>query len=257
MQGNVYKAPLIDSLRACARRILKSSSIGKFLYPIVQRVWQSYSKPQKRRRLQRYGFDVLDRMHKLLSENSVPYYCDCGTLIGFLRDKGFIKHDDDIDIAIMPNSVSPQRILSIFRDAGYGFVHAFQYDGRIIEFTVVDYTGVTIDVFLHEWEKEVPGYLKEIFIRWYKDRSYPNEKANIGLRFSLRGPDGLKELQIGGVTTMIPTNAEEVLDSEYGPWRRPDPNFKSEQIKNEELPGYVMRLTLEEALAFGMAREDS
>lgn len=249
MENKMYKKSFLDRVRFLARKILKSSAVGRGLYPTIQKVWKLYAVPRNRRRLRKHGFDILKRLHALLTTHAVPYYCDCGTLIGFIRDGGFIPHDDDIDIAIMPDTVKASSVLKLFLDSGYGFVHAFRYADRMIEFTVADYTGTTIDVFCHKWIKDDPGYLEEIFIRWYKNRNYPNERANTGLKFRLRGPEGLKTITVGGVETSVPSNAEEVLDSEYGPWRKPDPNFKSEQIENEELPDFVFRMTESEALA--------
>lgn len=41
---------------------------------------------------------------------------------------------------------------------------------------------------------------------------------------------------------------EEGFSNEYGHCRVPDLNFKSKQLENEELNGFVCRLTLDEAL---------
>lgn len=244
-----YKAPVLVVVKEFAKRVLKPLAVGRAIYPFVQKVYRAYAIPAKRRRLHKYGYEVLDRLHKLLSENDVPYYCDAGTLLGFVRDGGFIPHDDDIDIGIMPETVPLQKVLKIFMDAGYGFIHAFDYNGRLLEFSVMDVRNISIDVFLHTRCEDDARYLHEIFLRWYPDRTYPNDRANIGLKFRLRGPDGLKTMLVHGVETSVPTNAEEMLDSEYGPWRKPDPNFKSESLKNEEVPGFVFRIDKEAALA--------
>ena len=52
-----------------------------------------------------------------------------------------------------------------------------------------------------------------------------------------------------GASASIPENFEEVLDSEFGPWRVPDPTFKSEMLKHRELPGFCFRIDLQDALA--------
>ena len=165
-----------------------------------------------------------------------------------MSDNGFIKHDDDIDICILPGAATMAHVLKCFLDAGYGYVHGFDYEGRFLEFTVMDPANISIDVFMHKPCEDDSRFLYEIFLRWYPDESYPNERANSALRFRFRGPDGLKTIRIHDVEVSIPSNAEEVLDSEYGPWRVPDPNFKSDQIKNERLPGFAFRMTKEEAL---------
>ena len=164
-------------------------------------------------------------------------------MLGIVRDNGFIKHDDDIDIAIIPDVVRAKDVLRAFIDEGFGFIHGFLYEGEISEFTVRDVSGITIDVFFHKYVPGDKSRFYEVFMRWYADREYPDAMANTALQFNFRGADGLKEVQVNGITTVIPTNAEEMLDSAYGPWREPDPNFKSDSLKFVELPGFSYRAT--------------
>ena len=136
----------------------------------------------------------------------------------------------------------------MFLDAGYGYVHGFDYNGRFLEFTVMDPARISIDVFMHSHCEDDPCFLNEIFLRWFPDRKYPSEKANTGLLFRFLAPNGLKKIEVHGVEVLIPANAEEVLDSEYGPWQHPDPNFKSDSIQHGEVPGYIYRISQDEAL---------
>ena len=243
-----YKESLLDKVKAFVKKILKPSPIGRAVYPCIQKIWKDYSIPRKRRRLHKYGYEVLSRMHKILTDAGVQYYCDAGTLLGFVRDGGFIKNDDDIDICIMPGSASLPKVLKTFLDAGYGYVHGFDYKGRFLEFTVMDPVRISIDVFMHSSCEDDRRFLNEIFLRWFPDREYPSENANTGLLFRFLAPSGLQTTKVHGVEVVIPANAEEVLDSEYGPWRNPDPSFKSDSLTHTELPGYAYRITQDEAL---------
>lgn len=53
------------------------------------------------RQLQLKELEILKKVDRVLKINNVPYFIIGGTLIGALRDKGFISWDDDIDI-MMP-----------------------------------------------------------------------------------------------------------------------------------------------------------
>ena len=249
VEYNAYRKSFILTVKDTVRRFLKTSCLGRIIYPYAQKCWRSYAIPKRQRRLQKFGPEALTRLHQLLQKHKVPYYCDYGTLIGFVRDGGFIKHDDDIDISIQPGIMKPVEVLRVFMDAGYGFVHGFNYEGRLLEFTVADSCGVTIDVFFPaKMEKEgmVHGYQPI----WEASRQYPNEKANTVIEYDFVEATGIKTIKVVGTAALIPGNFDEVLTSEYGPWKVPDSKFNTvTDRKHRELPGFAFRLTKEEALA--------
>lgn len=249
IQYTTYRKSFILKLKDNVRNWLKDSWLGRKTYPLIQRCWRAYAIPNRQKRLQKCGPAVLARLHQLLQRHHVPYYCDYGTLIGFMRDNGFIKHDDDIDISIQPGTMRPAEVLKVFVDAGYGFVHGFNYEGRLMEFTVADSSGVTIDVFFPvkmEAEGMVHGYQPI----WEPTRVYPNEKANTVIEYDFVEATGIKTIKIVGTAALVPGNFDEVLTSEYGPWKVPDAKFNTvTDRKHRELPGFAFRLTQEEALA--------
>lgn len=240
---------MIQSFKVCLQNKLKTSSVGRCVYPRLQRAWRSFVIPIRRRRLHKYGYDALSRLHKLLTQNNVVYHCEAGTLLGIIRDGGFIKHDDDIDICVPPGSVSLSVLIRIFLDSGYEFVQCLEYGGHISEFTVRDRTGIPIDIFSCRYSADAPSKMYQKFPRWSPDREYPNERANHLLEFEYVRPTGIKVVKVHGVETVVPENYVEVLDSEFGPWRVPDPSFKSEMLKHKELPGFCYRVELDKALA--------
>ena len=239
---------MIQKIKVFLQNILKTSSIGRKIYPRLQKIWRSFVIPMRRKRLHRCGYDAFDRLHKLLTEKEILYYCEAGTLLGIIRDKGFIKHDDDIDICIPPNSKPLKEVLRLLLAAGYKFVQCLRYEDKISEFTVRDRTGIPIDVFTYRVSESEPTKMYEMFPRWYPNRDYPNERANNMLEFEYIRPTSLINVEVHGITVTVPKNYEEVLDSEFGPWRVPDPTFKSEMLTHRELPGFCYRIDLADAL---------
>ena len=231
------------------KKILKRCALGRLVYEPIHQVYRSVHKPIMLHRMRRHGYEVLARMHEMFEKNNIPYACEAGTLLGFLRDGGFIRNDDDFDFTIFPEYGSLAKALKIFLAAGYKYVQAFDFRGRMVEFTILDpKVNLAIDVFQYEYVDETKERVYARYMRWYEGRPYPNDASNTVLEFNFVAAKGMRDLTVHGVKVHIPGNAEEVLDSEYGSWRKPDPNFKSEAIKHDEMGDYAMRLTEAEAL---------
>ena len=71
------------------------------------------------------------------------------------------------------------------------------------------------------------------------------------LEFRFPAPTGVKEMVVNGVTVDVPENAEAILDAEYGPWRKPDPSFKSDMIPHEESKLFARRVDENQAIKLG------
>ena len=245
-----YKNSKLVLVKEAVKKVLKSCGFGKLIYPLFQMPYQWYAKPMKQRRLQKNGVAVLERFEAFMRKEGIPHCMEFGTLLGFIRDKGFIKHDDDVDVVIMPGTIEPVALLKKFMDAGYGFIHGFNYGGKLIEFTIADPSQVTIDIFMPVRNTENPDFFDYTIPFWDPKISYPNEKANSVRCTTYLGDKDIHDLDIFGLKLPVAGNAEAVLESEYGSWKVPDPHYKPEDhIKVKILDGFAYRLTKEEALA--------
>ena len=237
-------------MKALVKKILKSSTFGKAVYPLFQKPYLWYMIPARRRRLRKNGVDAMRRLHDFMMSNNVEYYCDSGTLLGFIRDHGFIKTDDDIDVAIVEKTIKPSDLLRKMLDAGYTYVHAFNYNGVIPEFTVADKSGITVDCFFQTSQKGSESILDAWGVYWNPECKYPSEKANSVISYPFLKPTGFIPYEVLGIQVRVPENYEAVLETEYPGWKIPDPNFKHDQnVPHTDWPGFAYRLTKEEALA--------
>ena len=108
--------------------------------------------------------------------------------------------------------------------------------------------NLSIDVFQSEYLDDTRKKLIVRYLRWFNGRDYPTPQDNSVLEFQFAAPSGIKEVIVNGVTVDVPANAESILDDEYGPWRKYDPDFRSDMIPHVESLHFARRLTEEEAL---------
>ena len=173
--------------------ILKTTKIGRLIYEPLHRVYRLYSVPHRCKLLQKNGPVALAGLTEIFRRRGIPAYALYGTLLGFTRDSGFIKHDDDMDFGVMPGrGWSPVKLLRTLLNEEKGFrcLFVFRYENRITEFKV-EYKKIPIDFFFFE-DDGVHYFSDNPF--WFPDVKYPNATANSVKR--------LPELRITELTTI-------------------------------------------------------
>lgn len=186
---------------------------------------QAWQTATRRRRLRKFGPGILLTIHNLCRDLGVPYFIDYGTLLGFARDGGFIKHDDDIDLSILPgfsNKIALARLLLL---NGFKFKRGFICESRLTEYAF-ERDGVSVDFFFEALQGELVG--TELYATGGVIVG-PNDKIRtISAVRELRAvPRGLHEVDFVGTKTMVPENVEELLENSYGPhWRTPIANWR-------------------------------
>lgn len=223
---------------------LKSSAFGRFIYPIVQNTYRAYAIPARRRRLRKYGWRTLEKVHTILTEHEIPYFCDYGTLLGLIREGGFIKHDDDIDLTVLPGTKSPQEVYHALTNSGFAFLHGFKIENRVVEFSVTDTTGLNIDIFFPRKDEHGKFYGFDIF--WEPERVYPSELENTVVETEYTMPKALMTLTMpNGINVSVPQDYEKLLVEEFGPtWQIPDAKFVArDSLPCQELSEYAVRIT--------------
>lgn len=234
-------------MRELVKKTLKSCGVGRVIYPLAQKCYRLYAVPVKRARLQRQGVGTLKRVDEICQRHGIKYFADFGTLLGIVRENGFIKNDDDIDVSILDNEIDAISVLKVFRNEGFEFVHALTYHGKLREFTV-SLNKLTVDFFFSERVGN-EGRTHAIF---YFDPKigYKNPAENSVKERVLPYVADVERIDFNGVKIMIPANREEYLASLYGKkWRTPDPAFVTgTQDTYKLLPDYGIRITDENDL---------
>lgn len=234
-------------MKELVKKVLKSCSIGKFIYEPLHGLYRLYSVPHRKRMLRKYGKGVLAHIAEVFKKHNIPAFATYGTLLGFVRENGFLKHDDDIDLGVLPGAWSPKRLLKVLleEEAGFTYLMGFSYDGKVTEFKL-QYGKVPIDFFFYEDDGE------KFFAGSYHfspDVKYPTSNANSAQRVCEPRIERLETRKVYGIDFPVPANAEYVLEKLYGNWRVPDTNWNDNKHPGiEVLPGFAYSVTKEEAM---------
>jgi hypothetical protein len=141
-----------------------------------------------------------------------PAFLNSGTLLGAVREGGFIAHDDDVDIAVLMKATTPQEAAAQWIE-GYetlvarGLVAQSGARRNPAVFKLKSTTGVNIDVF--------PAWLQgdKLYV-------YPHTSGELGKADLLP----LAACKTTGLP--IPRDAKAMLEVNYGKgWCKPDPGF--------------------------------
>lgn len=93
------------------------------------------------------AIDVLETFDKAMKTGGYPYTLAFGSLLGAVREKGFIKHDLDIDTAMWADDYD-DRLQETLRDFGFERIHSYTVDkGASAREETYEKNGVSIDIF--------------------------------------------------------------------------------------------------------------
>lgn len=133
-------------LSEIANHFAKKPGVKRTLEVFYRPIQRRLSKKRREYFLQN-GLDLLTRFHQCCEENGIKYTLAFGTLLGAIREKGFIKHDLDIDVWIWSED-RPKNIEAILLQYGFVLDHSFTIDdGKLGQEETYIYKDVTIDLF--------------------------------------------------------------------------------------------------------------
>ncbi len=209
------------SLYSRARHIVNSSVI------IQQLLNKKRSKNKQKaiEHFQKVGYEVHNKLYNTLRGADFQYFALSGTLLGIIRENGFIPYDDDLDYGVMiEDNQTWEKFQALLQANGFCLKHYYTENGLITEMAF-KYEDIPVDFF---GMRNHGSHLLSSFCYRRKNRNYERDEAST-VHVTYPPFIGTKEVECHGCTFPIPLNAEDFLVSNYGSnWRIPDRNVTLE-----------------------------
>lgn len=214
-------------------KIAKVLSGFSWLKPIGSPIWRKlYTEPLENKRRKKFlenGLTLLTHFDEVMQRANIPYSLVFGTLLGAVRDNGFIKHDLDIDVAVWGDSDAHQ-IEKVLINSGFQLYKRIEVDNGVFgrEETYI-YNGVSIDLFyFYDFDNDLK--YTTVFVPFDDCKTFDDSLKRYGgllpIQLILPLDVQVRYIPFLGINVPIPINAIEFLVARYGEnWRIPDPTF--------------------------------
>ena len=188
------------------RLFLRDNAImRKLLYPFVRWLMVDVIK-YRLLAMRRYGYEAVAKIQKVSDELGISCYPMFGTLLGFVRDGGFIAHDSDMDFMISDEAKIGELYRFLLKE-GFSFNRYILFDGKFKEFSM-KYKECSIDFF---------GRGDDLGNGMYK--LYTENYGEFWGSLEFPSPRNPQPYEVHGVKTILPENYEEILVLNYGNYR--------------------------------------
>lgn len=210
-------------IKSFVKKILISNFLLKYFY-------QKYFNKKLKKNIQKKnelfkenGLLTFKELGKILNDNNIKYWLCYGTLLGYVRENGLLKHDFDFDIGIWASDYS-HNLENILVSAGFNLAHQFISEGDYKAFEqTYEKNGVSIDVFYHYSNDE--KIWTHVFYRELEDEDLV-KKGLYRIRKLDYPKASLEKIVFLDTDAYIPSNKEQYLCEIYGEnWKIPDPNY--------------------------------
>lgn len=159
---------------------------------------------------------AIKKFHEIARAEGCDYWLFWGSLLGAYRDKGFIKHDDDIDIGMFDSDITVNLVEKMI-DNGFKVVWTIVDKDFIGGYHLAcTFSEVKFDIY--SFHKDTKRNINTVFCPLPYNDTIVRESAimtNI-MHIEMESWNHLNEIPFEGVKTFIPDNADKILRTLYG-----------------------------------------
>lgn len=179
------------------------------------------------------GLSVLEAFDECMNEAGVNYMLAFGTLLGAVREKGFIKHDLDIDVYVWIDEYS-SNMVDVLQKKGFKLTRQILVDdGKRGKEETYQLASTDIDIFyIFPPVDKLPYTCSFTAYPPYPTFESSMEKMGkiLAHRFEIPFTHQRSYLPFETIKLPVPSNADEVLRFVYGDdYMTPNPNWSALQ----------------------------
>lgn len=219
-----------DWVTECAHNVAKIPFLKSLLKPLYYPLKNSVIR-SRHIHFQQNGLVLLKAFDKCMIDNGIEYSLLFGSLLGAIREHGFIAHDIDIDVALFIEDRT-SFLFDALSSAGFSRLHSYSIgDGKLgCEDTFVyKETGVSIDIFY--FCPPIDQYPYCCCWNLIGDCTTSRESMRkyggvIPRRIELPVSHDFVRTAFDGITVSIFSNAHQISEFCYGPdYMIPNPDY--------------------------------
>lgn len=203
----------------------------------------TYKKNRQKELLQNNGFKLLNSLDKTFKSISLNYFVDFGTLLGFVRENGFMSHDLDLDIGVFATDEEKLALYAVLQRSGYILYRNYILGNKIVEQSY-HYTdkkkNIIIKFDINFYENTKNESKTWLFYYLKKNKLKPRYRHVVEMSYSRI--EDISYINVQGNNIPVPSNYEKLLEEKYGQtWKTPDSNWiywESPAAKKIDAKGY-------------------
>ena len=208
--------------------IVRFFHIKSLFRPLYYKFFKSKQIEEQRVLFVNHAHDALRCFDECMRQANIHYSLAFGTMLGAVREHGFIRHDIDIDTMMWFDEYS-ESLPSLLEKRGFRQIHSFLVDGgKLGREDTYEYMGVQIDIFyIYPPVMQLPyccDFLQRDCLTF--DACISKYGSLLPRRIELPFNREIKYTQFENMVLPVPSNAEEILAYRYGPdYMTPNPNW--------------------------------
>lgn len=203
-----------------ANKAAKIPFVKPLLKPFYYK-YKDYLAEKRKKVFHQNALNTLKQFDECMRAHDFKYVLMFGSMLGAVREKGFISHDMDMDVAMWYEDYTPE-IKTALESAGFKLIHYHEIDGGVsAKEDTYEKDGISIDIFfIYPAIDEYPY----ICSKWHgangcitKQQSMKKYGYIEGKRLEL--PFHSKDIEyvpFESLSLPIPVNAHEILKFYYG-----------------------------------------